>query len=97
MENSNPFLRLENQLAKIERKLDALNTAKPRTPEFLSIEEASDMIKLGKQAIYERVMKNKIKYYKSGRRLLFKREDLVAFIEESSRKTTNGNAVELEK
>ena len=96
MENQNPFSSLEAHLVTIERKLDALSSAKPGTPEYLSIDEASDMIKLGKQAIYERVMKNKIPYYKSGRKLVFKRADLVAFIE-SSRKTTNGNAIELEK
>lgn len=59
---------------------------KPIKPEddFLSVSEAATLLKRKKNAIYQLTHKNLIKFYKpNGRIILFKRSDLIEWIEKS--------------
>ncbi|OOQ57229.1 hypothetical protein BC343_16480 [Mucilaginibacter pedocola] len=47
---------------------------------YLSVSEAGELIKLKPGTIYNLVNQNKIPYHKSGKRVLFKRSELAAWL-----------------
>lgn len=75
---------LYNRLGRLERILEdnKLNEAI-----FLNIDEASDFIKMKKSSIYQLVYHRKIPFYKRGKLLLFKKAELVRWIEEKKMDT----------
>lgn len=69
----------------------ALNNKDPVTAiidgdTFIDINEASLFIKLSKPSIYRLVGNRNIPFYRSGRKLLFKVEELIEWIEKSRKK-----------
>jgi excisionase family DNA binding protein len=48
---------------------------------FITIDEASELVKLSKNSIYCMVSKREIPYYKRGKKLYFKTEELLEWIE----------------
>jgi len=70
---------LYNRLGRLERILEdnKLNEAV-----FLNLDETSEFIKMKKSSIYQLVFHRKIPYYKRGKLLLFKKAELVRWIEE---------------
>jgi excisionase family DNA binding protein len=87
MENEG-FKAYDSRLANIEKMLEQLITfeSKPETT-YLTVDEASDFICKAKPTIYAMVARREIAHIKLGKRLLFKKIDLIAFIEASRRKT----------
>ena len=83
---TNPFTEIENRLLKIEALLLDL-TGKEVLPEFLTIDQAAEFISLSKSAIYKRVMDKSIPFHRSGRRLLFKKDELIKHIESMKKNT----------
>jgi excisionase family DNA binding protein len=81
MNDVNPFTEIKSQLSDIQRKLDSLGATTPQ-PEFLNVDEAADFLNLSKSAIYKRTMANELPFYKSGRKLSFRREELANFIKQ---------------
>ena len=75
---------LENRLKKIENLLQERHH---NNVVFLNIDETSEFIKMKKSSIYQLVYQRSIPYYKPGKLLLFKKSDLVNWIE-SKRKGT---------
>ena len=80
---------LENRLKVIE---DLLQERHHNDVVFLNIEETSEFIKMKVSSIYQLKYQGKIPYYKRGKLLLFKKSELVNWIE-SSRKETFENLV----
>lgn len=70
----------QNQLSKIELLLTSI---KHNEVEFMDIEEASKFLKLKKSTIYQMVFKREIPFYKSTKKLLFKKNELVEWVESS--------------
>lgn len=70
----------KNQLNKIEKLLTSI---KQNEVEFMDLEEASMFLKLKKSTIYQLVFKKEIPYYKSTKKLLFKKNELVDWVEKS--------------
>lgn len=54
---------------------------------YLTVQEASDLLCIAKPTLYTRVSRQEIPHFKQGKRLLFKRSELVDLIERSKRKT----------
>ena len=54
---------------------------------FLNIDETSEFIKMKKSSIYQLVYLRKIPFYKRGKLLLFKKSELVQWIESNRKKT----------
>lgn len=54
---------------------------------FLTVQEASDLLCIAKPTLYAKVSKREVPHFKRGKKLLFKRSDLVDIIEGSKRKT----------
>jgi excisionase family DNA binding protein len=69
---------LQNQLNKIE---SLINSMQRKETEFMSIDEASQFLKLKKATIYQMVFKREIPFYKSTKKLLFKKSDLIDWVE----------------
>jgi excisionase family DNA binding protein len=69
---------VQNQLNKIEKLVDTQNQ---NQTEFLDITEASDFLKLKKSTLYQLVFKRGIPFYKSTKKLLFKKTDLVDWVD----------------
>ena len=68
----------QNQLNKIER---LLISTQQKDVEYLDINEASQFLKLKKSSIYQMVFKRQIPFYKNTRKLLFKKSELIEWIE----------------
>jgi excisionase family DNA binding protein len=67
-----------NQLARIEKLLTSI---KQNDTEFMDIEEASKFLKLKKSTLYQMVFKREIPFYKRTKKLLFKKSELVEWVD----------------
>jgi excisionase family DNA binding protein len=77
---TNPFSEIAETLAEIQRRIDHLATTDQRQPEFINIDQACQLLNLSKSTVYKRTMNNELPFYKNGKKLLFKRSELIAFI-----------------
>lgn len=75
---------LYNRLGRIERILE---DNRYNEAIFLNIDETSEFIKMKKSSIYQLVYQRKIPFYKRGKILLFKKSELVRWIEEKKMDT----------
>ena len=69
---------IQSQLSKIE---SLINSLQRREVEFINIDEASKFLRLKKATIYQMVFKREIPFYKSTKKLLFKKSDLIEWVE----------------
>lgn len=69
---------LQNQLSNLEELIKSQNQ---NNTEFMGIEEASIFLKLKKSTLYQLVFKREIPFYKSTKKLLFKKSDLIEWVE----------------
>ncbi len=53
-------------------------SAAPAAPPYLSVEEAAEYLGRPKSRVYELVAQRRVRHYRDGRALLFRREDLDA-------------------
>ena len=67
-----------NQLNKIEKLVTSIDKNKT---EFMDVQEASSFLKLKVSTIYQFVDKNKIPFHKPTKKLLFKKSELVEWVE----------------
>jgi excisionase family DNA binding protein len=72
---------IKNQLEAIELLFNKLIDQKSPVSDYMTIEQAAEFLNLKKSAIYRRTMEKTIPFYKSGRKLMFKKSDLINFIE----------------
>ena len=68
----------QNQLNKIEKLVTSINH---NETEFMDIEETSKFLKLKKSTLYQFVFKRQIPFYKSTKKLLFKKSELIDWVE----------------
>jgi excisionase family DNA binding protein len=64
----------------VQNQPKASASHKPPQGQFLSVEEAAELLRLKPSTIYAWVSKNEIPYSKVGSRVLFEREALVEFV-----------------
>jgi len=77
--------KVENELKSIKDMLDVMSN---NSQEFLNIEEASNFLKISKSSVYKLTHFKKLKFSKpNGKKIIFKRIDLVNFIENGFSKT----------
>ncbi len=74
---SNPFSVINEKLAEIQRRI---NLPEKPQEEWLDINGACALLKLSKSAIYKRTMEQTMPFYKTGKKLLFKRSELEEYI-----------------
>ena len=68
----------QNQLTRIEELIKSQNH---NQIEFLDITEASGFLKLKKSTLYQLVFKREIPFYKNTKKLLFKKSDLINWVD----------------
>lgn len=56
--------------------------------DMIDIDEACAILNLQKSTVYSKVQNNQIPHYRPGKKLLFKRGELIEWMENSRRKTT---------
>jgi len=76
---TNPFAQLETSLAEIRLKLDFLAN-EPKHAEFITVEQACQLLNISKSTLYKRTMNSEMPFYKHGKKLLFKRSELIQYI-----------------
>lgn len=69
------------------------NTAPPK--DILSIDEASEFLNLAKATIYSLTSRREIPFFKTGKKLYFKRVELLAWIEAGKKKTIKESSKEV--
>ena len=65
--------------------------------EIMNLKQASDFMGLAPQTLYGYTSKRTIPHYKKGKKIYFKREELMEWLTQSKRKTTNELLVEWEE
>lgn len=91
----NPFEEIINRLERIERRLDAISENKnvvniqgaTKADEIIEVKEAAALLRVSVQTIYGKTHRKQIPFYKEGKILLFKRDELLAHITRSLKKT----------
>jgi len=68
----------QNQLNKIEELVKSINQ---KDTEFMGIEEASKFLNLKKSTLYQLVFKRRIPYHKPTKKPLFKKFELIDWVE----------------
>lgn len=66
------------RLTRIEEHLDEITNIKQ--PDYVGIEEACRITSLTKSGIYQKTHRKEIPFFKNGKKLMFKRSDLINFI-----------------
>lgn len=72
--------------SEIERFANEKKQPTKETPEFLTIQEACKLLNLAKPTIYGHVSKRNLPHIKRGKKLMFKRESLIAWLEQGNRR-----------
>lgn len=49
--------------------------------EYLTTEDVADLLRCSRQAVYDRLRRHPIPHYRSGKRLLFTRNDVMAWLQ----------------
>ncbi len=85
----NPFEIILEKLSSIEKAIEKLNiVSNEEVDKFLTVEQLSIFIGLSKPTIYGLTHKRKLPYYKTGKRLCFKKSEIVNWITSSKVKST---------
>jgi len=82
-------LQLQDLLVFAQKLLEAKleETIPNNQPEFLTISEAADLLKLAKQTLYQLTSRRAIPFYKKNKRIYFKRTELLAWLEDGKQQT----------
>lgn len=67
----------------------------PSPKDILSIEEAADFLNLAKPTVYSLTSRREIPFFKTGKKLYFKRSELLKWIEDGKKKTVRESAEEV--
>ncbi len=65
--------------------------------EIMSLKQASEFLDLAPQTLYGHTSRRTIPHYKKGKKIYFKREELLEWLTQSKRKTTNELLIEWEE
>ena len=79
----NPFEIILEKLNSIEKAIEKLNFTSKEVDDFMNIEQAANFVGLSKATVDGLTHKQKIPYFKTSKRLYFKKSDLVNWITSS--------------
>lgn len=88
----NPFdkinerlIRIENLLIKLQEKKDIDQKSDEET--LLNVDEAADFLQEAKATLYSRTSRREIPFYKRGKKLYFKKKELIDWVEKGRKRT----------
>jgi len=80
--------KLKNEISELKslllKKAEAPTT---ETEQLLTIQEASDFLKLSVPTLYSKVSRNELPYMKQGKRLYFSSKELMEYVKQGRKKT----------
>ena len=76
----NPFEVILEKLNNIEKAIEKLNTSSNSDDDFMNIEQVASFVGLSKATVYGLTHERKIPHFKAGKRLYFKKSDIVNWI-----------------
>ncbi len=75
---------LTKELLALSKRLTAIPATEPQEG-FITLDEACEVVHLCKPTVYKLVQKGLIPYYRPAKELLFRRSELIKWVEESGR------------
>ena len=89
---NNPFTPILDKLENIEKSIKGLQSSMQLknsndNNEFMNVQQVADFIEESVASIYTRTSSRTIPFYKKGKRLLFKKAEILEWIESSKKKT----------
>lgn len=75
---------LTKELLALSKRLTAMPATEPQEG-FITLDEACEVVHLCKPTVYKLVQKGLIPYYRPAKELLFRRSELIKWVEESGR------------
>jgi excisionase family DNA binding protein len=81
--DQNDILELSKQGAKlaIKEMLEHLKNNKENKDEILNADQAAKLLKIAKQTLYSKTSRQEIPFMKRGKKLIFKKSDLLEYLE----------------
>ena len=82
---------LSNHIAEVVSKQISHQLSQPKESledEFLTVHQASKLLSLATQTIYQKVNKAELPYYKKGGRIYFIKSELTGYLKEGRQKTS---------
>lgn len=95
--NFNPFEYVYKRLDQIYSLVLTAKTVDISQSDFVDIDEACKILNLRKSGIYRKVMNKEIPYYKTGKKLMFRRSELIEFITRNKRQKEPDQGLTIEK
>ncbi|SDH32567.1 transcriptional regulator, AlpA family [Flavobacterium omnivorum] len=83
----NLFEIILEKLNNIEKAIEKLNTSSNNDDDFMNIEQVASFVGLSKATVYGLILQRKIPHFKVGKRLYFKKSEIVNWIISSKVKT----------
>ena len=68
---------------------EGLTQAKSNIPDILDVKQAADFLRLKITTLYEKTSEKTIPHFKKGNKLYFKRDELLAWVQEGKVRTTD--------
>jgi predicted DNA-binding transcriptional regulator AlpA len=89
---NNPFAPIFEKLESIEKSLNGLHSVlelknSSSYDEFMNVQQVANFIEESVASIYTRTSSRTIPFYKKGKRLLFKKVEILRWIESGKKKT----------
>lgn len=83
---SNPFEEINSRLERIEfilldRKLETTTDNLSTADDFLTVNEAADLLHLKKPTVYSKVSRGELPVMKRGKRLYFSKQELLEYVQ----------------
>jgi len=79
---NNPFEVILKKLTGIENQIRFINQQKSRPePDFLNVEQAAALLNYSKATVYKKTSSGELPFYKSGKKLHFRKSELIQLIE----------------
>lgn len=80
----------------LKKKASGLEKSE-ESPEILNLEQVSALLNLAKPTIYSLTSKRKIPYFKKGKKLYFKKSEILVWIEQGKQKTVSEEKSEMDE
>jgi len=85
-----------DRLEEIQKKVDLLSTSSNHEPELMGADDAAEFLHIAKPTLYNKINNRSIPHFKFGGKLLFRKSDLMEFLETGIVKTRNQMSADAE-
>ena len=80
---------ITERLARMENMLSVVTIPPKPQSDLLTIQEAAELLSLSVQTLYSKISRRELPFSKAGKRVYFSKTELLAFVKEGRRLTTD--------